>query len=174
MICSRTVRIQGSGFRSMPIAIRHPHFRSPGVTLSKASMKPAGLATPGSPSKRWRSGSRADPIRLRDVIKAEARTPAGRWRPIELDAARIVRTRHPNHIGYRLGREILLAVREQITTALGIPIFDYRPPTMLDMLRVAPVPELQEDAVVLEDDDLADIAFVARRKAEEAARDNNE
>jgi hypothetical protein len=45
---------------------------------------------------------------------------------------------------------------------------------MLDMLRVAPVPELQEDAVVLEDDDLADIAFVARRKAEEAARDNNE
>jgi hypothetical protein len=73
---------------------------------------------------QWRC--RADPLPLTAVLKAEARTCGGHWRPIDLDPGRVVKTGDPNRMGYRLGKT-LFAVRKQITTALGVPIFDYLP-----------------------------------------------
>lgn len=61
---------------------------------------------------QWRC--RADPLRLGDVLKVEARTYAGRWQPIELDPGRVIRIEgDPDCMGYRLNRRTtLFAIRK--------------------------------------------------------------
>jgi hypothetical protein len=98
---------------------------------------------------QWRL--RRDPLRLADVVKVEAKAHGRAWKPIDLDPGRIVRTGDPDHLGYRLGaRKTFYGVRELLGTAVGLPVYDYRP-------------------ACLDSDEEADIGFANRRRAAEAA-----
>jgi hypothetical protein len=97
---------------------------------------------------------RADPLPLTNVLKVEARRYVGRWQPIELDPGRIVRFRKaPDYRGYTIGGKTFSARRERSPVIIkGVPLYIYHPP--------------------MTDDEYADAAFVARRKAEEEDQDN--
>jgi hypothetical protein len=116
-----------------------------------------------------------DPLRLTDVLKTEVRTPAGRWSRIVLDPARLVRT--PHHrccLGYRIGREVFYGVRTQIGSALGLPFYDFRPLSWMDVLLMQPPRQEEDAAVVISDEDrMADQLLVARWEALEAAENED-
>ena len=68
---------------------------------------------------QWRC--RYEPLPLANVLKAEVKTFAGRWRPLDLDPGRVVRTEDPLRMGYRLGRKVLFSERINPKKFLCIP-----------------------------------------------------
>ena len=96
---------------------------------------------------------RADPLRLTDVLKVEVRAYAGSWQPIELDPGQVVRFRkYPNYMGYRLDRRKTFFGTRTLATVGGVPFYVYRPP--------------------MTDEEYAEAAYEARRKAEEEDQDD--
>jgi hypothetical protein len=137
---------------------------------------------------RWRNGEdghaqwhcRADPLPLSDVLECEARSYAGRWRPIELDPGRVVQTGDPGHLGYRLGRrKTLFAIRELITIFRGDQIYGFRPAHLDrdEWAGGASAAQLEAEEVHLDEEDpdekLWDAALAARWEAEEDQDDDD-
>lgn len=74
---------------------------------------------------KWRC--RQDPLPLDQVLKVEARTYSGRWRPIDISPDRVVRTNDPDCMGFRVGRGVHYAVRELIRHVDGAAFYSHRP-----------------------------------------------
>ena len=104
----------------------------------------------------WHCRSAA--LALSDAVMVDIMAFDDRWRPIELDPDRLVRTGDPKRLGYRIGRKIFFDEGfDRIPEPMGIdgtPFCLYRPQRLL------------------EDDELADAAFVARLEAAEGDQDD--
>jgi hypothetical protein len=145
-------------YRLVRLTLRAKSFRPWAKVVRKEGWTPGQLAELADDDYKrgcevgyqdqWRVRSTRLP--LANVLKAEAKTFAGPWRRIELDPGQVVRTENPNFKGYRLGRKTLFAMRMPRDDVLvrGDSKYAYRP-------------ELNKD-------EFADIAYAARREAEEA------
>lgn len=75
--------------------------------------------------EHWRC--RHDPLPLDRVLKAECRAYGGRWRPIDLDPARVVHTANDDCKGYRINRRVIHYACRRVFDHPGFKHYDYAP-----------------------------------------------
>ena len=73
----------------------------------------------------WRC--RRGPLPIDQVLKVETRTFSGRWRPLDIEPSRLVRTGNPDCLGFRVGRGVHYSVRFDSWEALGVTMYGHRP-----------------------------------------------